>query len=153
MCAESLSGRRSLGSTKRRAPVGRHRLSIGALRPVEDAAGGWSLLPVTPSTPYVGRVGALAVALGVGMVVAGMPAVAAADTGSAGSAVDSAKAQGQSGPGSSTGANRKPRTSGRAGATESAAGSADATGSGGAVVSARSARDAVVSGETRLLSN
>ena len=42
--------------------------------------GGWSLAPVVPATTqYVGRVGALAVALGVGGVLLGWPAAALAD--------------------------------------------------------------------------
>ncbi len=40
-----------------------------------------SLAPTTHPTNYIGRVGALAVALGCGGVIAALPAVAAADTG------------------------------------------------------------------------
>jgi len=59
---------------------GRHRLAHGTVRIVDDGVGGWSLTPVTRPTHYVGRVGALAVALGVGGVIIGLPSVASADT-------------------------------------------------------------------------
>jgi endoglycosylceramidase len=61
---------------------GRHRLAAGSMRLVSDASGQWSLMPVARPTQYVGRVGALAVLLGVGAAITGLPAVAAADTGS-----------------------------------------------------------------------
>jgi len=61
---------------------------------VADDAGGWSLAPVTRPTHYVGRVGALAVALGVGGVIAGMPAVAMADTGTSDTATASDSVRG-----------------------------------------------------------
>ena len=80
MGADELARRRSAwsGRHRRDSPAGRHRIAVGALRLVEHGDGEWSLKPVTRPTHYVGRVGALAVALGVG----GMPAVAAADPGS-----------------------------------------------------------------------
>jgi hypothetical protein len=67
---------------RRRGDIGgRHRLAAGSKRLVSDAPGRWSLMPVPRPTLYVGRVGALAVLLGVGAAITGLPAVAAADTG------------------------------------------------------------------------
>ena len=79
----------------RRDAGGRHRPSVEALRVVENPEGGWSLAPAIRSTHYVGRVGALAVAMGIGGAIVALPAVAVADsmeTGSAESA-DSAPAR------------------------------------------------------------
>ena len=69
------------GRTRRgNNPVG-HRLADGSLRVVGEGIGGWSLTTGKPAgSDYVGRVGALAVALGVGGFFVGFPAVAAADT-------------------------------------------------------------------------
>lgn len=75
-------------SGRHNTDTGRHRLAPGAIRLVEDGAGGWSLTPVRP-TSHIGRVGALAVFLGVGVsmgvggAITGLPAVAVADTGAA----------------------------------------------------------------------
>lgn len=64
--------------------------------------GGVVLRPLlVRSSGYVGRVGALAVALGVGAVVVGLPGVAFADTsGSAGAAGASSSSTGSRGVGS-----------------------------------------------------
>lgn len=70
---------------------GRHRLATGALRLVEKTTGEWSLTPVTRSTHYVGRVGALALFLGIGGAITGLP-VAAADVTGDGNADASASA-------------------------------------------------------------
>ena len=62
--------------------TGRHRLAVGSIRLVDDGAGNWTLAPVhRPSFP-IGRVGALAVFLGVGGALAALPGTASADTGS-----------------------------------------------------------------------
>ena len=68
--------RRSAGSRRyRRASSGRVRV-----RPIEYGAG-ISAKPVASGYyRYVGRVGALAFALGIGAAIASMPAVAFADT-------------------------------------------------------------------------
>ncbi|MBU3707028.1 MAG: hypothetical protein FGM50_10175, partial [Mycobacterium sp.] len=82
---------------------------MGMLRLIDDGDGQWSLTPVTRPTHYVGRVGALAIALGVGGVIAGAPA-ALADTGtetSAGAA-DTA-AERPAGPRSRAGADERPK--------------------------------------------
>lgn len=55
----------------------------------------------TMATQYIGRVGALALALGVGGVIASLPAIAGADTGNSGkasSAADSANSSAKAGP-------------------------------------------------------
>lgn len=61
------------------AASGRHRPSAGTLRVTADADGGWVLTPhrARPSS-HIGRVGALAVALGVGGMI-GLPGIASAD--------------------------------------------------------------------------
>ena len=60
---------------------GRHRVSPGRVRVVDLGVGG----PVMPSqgARYVGRVGALALALGVGAAVVAVPLAAADTSGSA----------------------------------------------------------------------
>ena len=78
----------------------RHRPRAGALRMVDDGDGGWALAPAARPVNYVGRVGALAVALGVGGiglggVVVGSSAVAAADTGADASSTASETSQSQ----------------------------------------------------------
>ena len=75
---------------------GRHRVSVGTVRLVDDGSGVWALSRGTRPVDHVGRVGALAVALGVGGAIIGLPAVAAADTGSDGSAGSAQSAQSQS---------------------------------------------------------
>lgn len=82
--ADDVSGRH------RRDSGGRHRLSVGALRLVGDDAHGWSLAPVSRPTHYIGRVGALAVALGIGGAIVALPAVAVAEP-DAGSAAGTAE--------------------------------------------------------------
>ena len=75
---------------------GRHRASVGTVRLVDDGAGVWSLSRGLRPVDHVGRVGALAVALGVGGAIIGLPAVAAADTGSGGSTGSARSAETQS---------------------------------------------------------
>ena len=82
MCADNLPARRSLRPGPRhRAGTGEHRPSRGAARLVSVRSDGRAVFPSARSTDYVGRVGALAVALGVGAAIAGLGGVAAADTG------------------------------------------------------------------------
>ncbi|HPZ94681.1 MAG TPA: hypothetical protein PK871_07180, partial [Mycobacterium sp.] len=66
------------------------------MRLVDDGSGVWTLSRGSRPTDHVGRVGALALALGVGGAIMAFPAVAAAETGSEGSAgsVRSAEAAG-----------------------------------------------------------
>ena len=84
--AQRVSGTNS--GDRRSAGPGRHRrvtAGRGPLYRIQDAGRGLAE-PVAPGySRYVGRVGALAVALGVGVAIASMPGVAFADTGSDGS--------------------------------------------------------------------
>ena len=77
MCADDVSPRGG------RATRGKHRKTTGTLRMVDGGTGSWSLVPATRSTHVVGRVGALAIALGIGVVIGDLPAIAAADPDSA----------------------------------------------------------------------
>ncbi|HOB49026.1 MAG TPA: hypothetical protein PKK01_06890, partial [Mycobacterium sp.] len=61
-----------------RAGGGRHRISVGTVRLVDDGSGVWTLSRGSRPTDHVGRVGALALALGVGGAIMAFPAVAAA---------------------------------------------------------------------------
>ena len=63
---------------RRRGNIGgRHRLAAGSMRLVSDASGQWSLMPAPRPTQYVGRVGALAILLGVGAAIfCALPALA-----------------------------------------------------------------------------
>ena len=91
-------------------------MAVGAVRLVADDAGAWSLAPVTRPTHYIGRVGALAVALGVGGVIAGMPAVAMADTGTSDTAATSDSVRGHASRAAGHTATRPPTTRLSAGA-------------------------------------
>ena len=93
----------------------RHRPAVGMLRMVADGDRGWALAPVPRPTDYVGRVGALAVALGVGGMIGGLPAVAAADTGTAADAPGTTQsADSSSDKSSARGTTRQHRPPGRA---------------------------------------
>lgn len=73
--------RRGQQKDHQRREAARHRRAADAIRLVEDGVTGRSTASATSPNRYVGRVGGLAVALGVGAVIAGLPVVAAADTG------------------------------------------------------------------------
>lgn len=103
-----------------RETAGRHRLAVGAVRLTRDEAGDWMLAAVTRPTHHVGRVGALAVALGVGGAITWLPAVAAADSGSDG-ASGSVQAHSASRSEDAPGASIKPAVSDRAGSAGSSA--------------------------------
>ena len=103
---------------QRRERSGRHRLASGTIRVVEDDAGVWSLAPVNRPAHYVGRVGALAVALGVGGAIVGLPGVAAADSGGS-AAADSTASTGSSARSGETAGTRRSRGATRADATRS----------------------------------
>ncbi len=122
MCADNVSGR------TRRAVGSRHRAVTGTLRMTADGAGGWALVPATRSAHVVGRVGALAIALGIGVVIAEFPAVAAADTetgNAAGSSATSDPASaGPSARGSAAGSPAKPGVGTRSRASQRAGGDA-----------------------------
>ena len=83
------------------ASLGRHRREAidRQRRLVEDGSDGWALAPVTRPTHYVGRVGVLAAALGVGVLLSVLPAAAYADSGSenSGDTVSSSESVGSSG--------------------------------------------------------
>lgn len=103
----------------RKTSTGRHRPSNGTSRIVDDGSGVWTIVPIATSTAPVGRVGALAVALGVGVAIAGIPAVAAADdTGSTESAQGSLT-------GAASSAARSPRGGARVAQAESPADNSD----------------------------
>jgi len=80
---------------------------------IRAGAANWLSAPVTRPTHYVGRVGALAVALGIGGALAGMPA-AAADTGAETSDAATGSSAGSSQSRADTA--RSPRTARRGGA-------------------------------------
>lgn len=114
--------------------VDRRRSSKGRVRAIEYARR--AVTGTEPSSPtyarYIGRVGALAVALGVGSGLGSLPMAFADTTGSAGSsAADSSTSSRKST------AARAPRNSGRgsadAGSVPSGSGSDDAANTGGAV--------------------
>lgn len=98
---------------RRRSAGARHRPSVGAIRLVKDQAGEWSLTPITKPTHYVGRVGALAVALGVGGMIMGLPALAAADPDPGSTDTSETSAAGTPGP-----SKPSPRDAGRGGPAE-----------------------------------
>ena len=122
MCADNVAGR------VRRASGAKHRAATGTLRVTNDGAGGWTLVPATRSAHVVGRVGALAVALGIGVLIAGFPAVAAADTESGNAAGPSATSDpagaGSSARGSAAGSPAKPGVGSRSRASQRACGDA-----------------------------
>ena len=119
MCADNTPAMRaSRPGPRHRSNVGRQRPLLGvtwlfAGRPESRGA-----FPSARSTDYVGRVGALAVALGVGAAVAGVGGVAAADTGD-----DSGAGRGAARSGDSESSSRAPRSGERR--TGSAARSVD----------------------------
>ena len=100
---------------------GRHRLGSGTIRVVEDGAGRWSLAPVKRPTHYVGRVGVLAVFLGVGGVIVGLPGTASADAGGAAGS-DSTVSAGSSGQSGESAGTRRSRAANRAGAASGSPG-------------------------------
>ncbi len=122
MCADNAAGR------ARRAVGAKHRATTGTLRMTGDGAGGWTLVPATRSAHVVGRVGALAVALGIGVLIAEFPAVAAADTESGNAAGPSATSDtagaGSSARGSAAGSPAKPGVGSRSRASQRAGGDA-----------------------------
>ena len=122
MCADNVAGR------VRRASGAKHRAATGTLRVTNDGAGGWTLVPATRSAHVVGRVGALAVALGIGVLIAEFPAVAAADTESGNAAGPSATSDpagaGSSARGSAAGSPAKPGVGSRSRASQRAGGDA-----------------------------
>jgi len=94
---QSTSGdRSSVGS-------GRGRQVITGVGVRRIKYGGVTVPKAPPSvySVYVGRVGALAVALGVGAAIASMPAIAFADTTGSGGSTNAISSSSSSGPGSS----------------------------------------------------
>lgn len=127
--------RRSPRPDRRRHNPGRHRPGVGTIRLLADGEGGWSLAPVKRPTHYVGRVGALAVALGVGGVIVGLPGLAAADTGGSNSGASAtAGVAEKSGESESK---RRPRGASRTGTPDSSSASTSPAGLAGAARAGR----------------
>ena len=123
MCADNFSPRQQTGPGRhRRNSSSRQRPSLGPVRLFENPPGA-TPPPVRPA-PYVGRVGALAVALGVGTAILSFTAPAAADTGR-GDALGATESPGgeSSRPGNSRPASDKTRAGNRRGAPRRAPGS------------------------------
>ena len=132
MCADNVSRR------DRRAHSGRHRATAGKLRVTYNGAGRWYLAPTTRATHFVGRVGALAIALGIGVVIAELPAVASADTGSGSTTGSSQNSDStKSGVGASN-----PRGGARPGAAQRPAGNPSAAAAPGGSAQPGTATDA-----------
>jgi len=129
MCPDNVS-RRDRRADGAKQSGARHRPATGTLRVTHDSAGRWHLTPAPRPTHFVGRVGALAIALGIGVVIAELPAVAAADPGpvngagstqSSGSSDSAAGAARQRG-GTRSGAQRATGAPAAGGPADSAAG-------------------------------
>lgn len=130
-----------------------HHPSAGSLRIVGDGEGTWLLTPDAappgkpPNNNYVGRVGALAVALGVGGVLVGLPTVAAADNRSGDDGVSQTSGPQPGGaltsaaPTGSTTASRDPRSRAHSGGR--AVARADSQDSAATTAGKRASRDSL----------
>ena len=118
------------------SPVGSGDRRINRVREIEQRRAQQVEPLVAGYAHYVGRVGALAVALGVGAAIASMPVAAADTTGSAGSSSDTSSASSGS-SGSATSPARTRRSGARTGSDAGVGsdGKAGARASGAATVS------------------